>query len=724
VTSEKSTGEITQIGVREEAQTSGFHEGDFLSLHRRAEDDPMNLYNDVRRALENSFLNHNVTYISSQLEALGDVAERVLSATPGSVTAVPLVPGGGKSTLIRSLLAAFAAAFKEPTTPIAARLGGVIVIVEKSSEAHELERLCNSEAGEKVATVVESPNDYNLRNGCPNGTATRYEECLRRACPDYSTCPLVQAANKTEETPILILLHARYQRHMEDMAPFLTWCCGEEVYHRTLLLVDELPNMLDGSSLCITTLNEAEAELDQLKASYRWEQRIAKQEILYLWNRHVRTPFFTLSRQLQKQRTRCGLVSEEMRAAAGFLENDLRSLQEKLMAYADHTKAEQIVDALLSGDYMYHSTDQTFATFVPRLKEIDTAFQLAVFLFSGSARLSPEVVSNPTVDLLTGASFEESYSRLSIFVQRGDGFSASKTALESSKNREGVLEWLRSILPQLIRRHKKILLVTYQSIAEWLWRQLPEYHGTLIPYLDSEDKPTGKLPYFGGMNGSNRYQEATAVICVGLNRFEPREYLNRALALDHTGETAHEMVAAAQEGRAVSYSQIPGVRAMEDITLACDIVQLVFRSALRKHGEQEPIELWLLHTPDGVLQHLKQYFGDCRIETIPELPESCRRLATAAREYRGAKTHASVLLRCLEQCSQGEITPAELREQTGLTQSQYKEALRNEVVRTFLHDHFEVFGSGKNTRYRVKAPSPATAQPSTLYKEEIICPVT
>lgn len=34
------------------------------------------------------------------------------------------------------------------------------------------------------------------------------------------------------------------------------------------------------------------------------------------------------------------------------------------------------------------------------------------------------------------------------------------------------------------------------------------------------------------MNGSNLYRESTCVICLGLNRFEPREYISRTLALD------------------------------------------------------------------------------------------------------------------------------------------------------------------------------------------------
>jgi len=704
---------VMEIGNLDSTHISGEGVNSFKNVCHRARDDPMLLHREVIEIIQNYFLNRALTQLlPAQRHALAAIAEGVLSAVPDTVTAVPLVPGGGKSTLIRALLSAISPLVAAMDSPLAQKLGGVIVVVEKSIEAHELEELCNNVAGCRVATVIESPNDYNLRNGCLNGMATRFEECPRRACPDYGTCPLIRAASKTEETPVLILLHARYQRYLEDMSPFLSWTAGEQKYPRTLLLVDELPSMFEDNALCLATLNDAETEIDQLKPSYRPEQRAAKHEILHQWNKCVRTPFFKTSRLPQCQHTNCCLITEEMKAAAGIMEDDLAYLQTCLTQYADHSKAEGIVNALLSGGNVYQSTDRSFTIFSPRLKKVDVKSHLATFIFSGTASLSPELAGNPEVHLFTDELPCESYARLKIVAQRGDGFSASKIALESGKNREGVLQWLRCILPPLAERHRKILAVTYQTIAEWLWQQLSDYQSSLIPYIDSENQPTSKLPYFGGLTGSNLYQEATCVICIGLSRFEPREYLNRALALDFSGEAAKEMRTAAEAGKAVCYDQIPGVKAMENITLARDLVQLVFRSALRRHGEQTPIELWLLHPPDAVLEHLKQYFGDCHIETIPELPESCRHLATTSRRYKSEKTHAAVLLHWLETCQQQEFTPEEARKQTGLTPGQFKEAKKNPEVRRYFQNHIDAAGSGRNTVYRFmenRSPPPDAA---------------
>ena len=79
-------------------------------------------------------------------------------------------------------------------------------------------------------------------------------------------------------------------------------------------------------------------------------------------------------------------------------------------------------------------------------------------------------------------------------------------------------------------------MATYQGYAKELCDALSEFHDRLIPLqADDNSGPKESLPYFGGMNGSNRYNEADCVICAGLGRFDSEEYFNRALAFDFSG---------------------------------------------------------------------------------------------------------------------------------------------------------------------------------------------
>lgn len=673
----------------------------------RSEDDPMKLYLRIMKELDNSFLMHNVTYIPGQQDLMAHAVEAILQATPGTATAIPFQPGLGKSTLIRSLLKVLACEFQQ-NTPIAQAIGGIIVVVEKTAEAEELELLCNETGNQVVvARAISSPNDYNLAQGkCLNGSASCYAECAGRSCPDYADCSLVQSASQIHNTPILIMLHARYQRYMEDMSSFLDWEDSSGQHSRTLLLIDELPPMIEDGILNVTTISGIESEIAQFKPSYQAQSRKEKDSLLYEWSRAVRNPFLKLRSRLGNHSGMFGIVSPKDMESAGFTQSGLQKLRDLLIEYfgTETHNSIQLVDVLLSARSVYYAVGQDVSLRFPRLRKICGEKQPATFLFSGTASLSPELSRNPDICSFPDQNLE-SFQRLQCNVQRGDQFNSSKSGLAKKRNWSALVAWLQSVLSQIAPKHKRIMVVTYKRYAADLWNDLRDFHDVLIPYIGSDGKPQPKLPYFGGMNGSNLYKESTCVICVGLNRFEPKDYISRALALDFDGTCRDEINTAleVQEGK-LRLESMPCVMGMQDITLTRDIVQLVFRSALRNHGESQPIELWLLHPPNDVLRYLQEYFKDCQIQEITELPENCQLAVAANREYMGKQSHAGILLEFLSEQPEGaSFTPAQIRDATNLTPAQFKEAKKHVAVRAYFEKHIETTGSGRNTCYIKKA---------------------
>lgn len=85
---------------------------------------------------------NGLTYLSGQRDLLAQAVEAVLQAVPSTAAAILFQPGLGKSTMIRTLMTVFSREFQENTS-IAQAIGGVIVVVEKTAEAEELEELCN-----------------------------------------------------------------------------------------------------------------------------------------------------------------------------------------------------------------------------------------------------------------------------------------------------------------------------------------------------------------------------------------------------------------------------------------------------------------------------------------------------------------------------------------------------------------------------------------------------
>lgn len=427
---------------------------EFTQLRPRAQDDPQRLHGKVMKALDHYFLTRGSTYLSGQRDALSDIVRAVLDDGQTGMFAVPLVPGGGKSTLLRALLTVFAEVFRDMSDPIAKRLGGVIVVVEKASEGDELQQLCNCglEPGEPpVARLLSAVNDYNLKKGrCLTGEARTYVECPRHACREAANCPLLHTMAGLGETPILILLHARLAEHLPDMTSFAAWCQADGTEHRrTLLLIDEAPELVRQDVVSAQSLNEAEGELLDMRPSYSREDRYAKQRTLESFVHTLRIPFDRLQRcEYGKTRRSAVLTASELEQA-GFKHDDLAELLTRLEEYQAQrsSKAGKLATALLADNGKFSCFGKNFELASPSLHTIRADTPLRTFIFSGTAQLIPQLTDNPNVTLLD-TNFQESYARLTIHVQRDSVLKTSRTGLQTT----GALGGIGSLAASTVAR--------------------------------------------------------------------------------------------------------------------------------------------------------------------------------------------------------------------------------------------------------------------------------
>ena len=684
---------MIQQSPRHEIENSS--KSGFPTLHRRKDDDPMRLLPQIRKKLQLHFSQHNIAPLTGQMEQLMQAAEAILEGNPGEIVAIPFRPGFGKSTLIRAILEVLAQEFSA-RTPISETIGGIIIVVEKTSEGEELERLCNDLTSCRVATSIASANDYTLGQGrCFNGSAHSFQECPHRSCPDYNQCPLMHTMRRVAHTPILILLHARYQRFQADMSPFLVWRDDTKEWRRTLLLVDELPDMIDTQALDTQKLNALDSELTQLYPSHNPHLSRLKEYVHIRFSCDMIQPYNRLRGVIQQKRYRehrpHGILTWQEFKQAGFDMQKLECLRRALVDYLPpgaHPTLD-IVDLLLNQQAFFYAIGKDIQLYLPRLRQLDG--RLATFLFSGTTSLSPELTRNPSVSVLPDCS-RESFGRLTIHLQHSR-FSCSREGFQSESNRAAFLAWLLELLPRL--RPRKVLLITYKEWAGYFWGKLTDFHDILIPYIGSDGTAQNMLPYFGGMNGSNLYRESSCIICLGLNRYDPVAYISKALALD-PDQTILQQV---QQG------EVSQVEEMQYLTLARDLVQLIFRSSLRNHGETTPVDLWLLEAPDEVALLLLDYFGDCRFEEYLALPYQSEVAAVIAKRWRGQQTNAGKLLETLQRLDgTTELSSQMLRQKAGLTKSQFKEAKKNSAVKQYFAKYINTYGSGRNTVYQKRLP--------------------
>ncbi|MFR6380379.1 MAG: hypothetical protein ACLUNZ_11945 [Evtepia sp.] len=318
------------------------------------------------------------------------------------------------------------------------------------------------------------------------------------------------------------------------MEPFLTWQHGAEERHRNLLLVDETPELFETNEISLRTLNNAESDLDEAQPSRGSEGLWNKRDLLFRWRAFVRTPFYKVKKLVCERAFQTGILLHSDFKEAGFDEKELTELgrrTRKIRFRIGGRKGRP--------DPPFRTTRSVFTgsnrkALPSETRTLGGPKSPATFIFSGTASIAPQIVRNPEFRIAS-TTWEESYQRLTFKIQRGDVFSVSKTAMQRKANLDAAIVWLKESIPDLRQKHRKILVVSYKTLAARLWEALKEFQDCLIPYIDGNEQAQPMLPYFGGLNGSNLYQQATCAICLGLHRFEPAEYLWRAVALDHDG---------------------------------------------------------------------------------------------------------------------------------------------------------------------------------------------
>lgn len=686
--------------VREES-VNGFEE-----LSRRPDDERIVL--EVMSEVDKYFLKRGLTFISKQRELLQAAVEQILNRERERPIVIPLLPGMGKSTLIRALLHVLSREFAQDTE-YAQQLGGAIIVVEKTAEAYELLELAN-QFDRHVAHVLESPNDYNISVGkCQRDDVSSFAECNGRACPFYTECPPVQSKGKIHSTPILIMLHARYEPLMENMAPFTSWVDEQGKTHaRTVLIVDEAPSLLRDHQISMSEIGSLISHVSRLRPSYQEEADHRKRKLFFLIDRHLRQAFTALYKICALNHVQIMPVSKTHLAQAGFTEEGVHQLCEALTEYDMATGKEwrQKLAALLYEASLFIRAREA-CVIVPTRKKPDST--LSTSFLSGSAALSPELSENPDLDCMD-TFIHESYAHLTIRIQQTEVFGVTKTAMQQKGNRQAVLCWLRYVLTQ-IPGDAKILVVTYKTHADQFWKELDEFHDRLIPLQSDEDgSPKASLPYFGGMNGSNRYAEATHVVCAGLGRFEALDYLSRALAYDFDGSAYTELCQRYSDNQLQDIRDLASVSTMESLTLARDLVQLAFRSKLRKHDSTDPVELWLVEPPEAVVHHLQAFFTGCTVCQETFLPLECQIAVSVSRTFKGKPTHAAKLLQWLQNWDGTQISAQKIRDEIDLTPDQWKEAMKNAAVRKYMESNVRSFKRGRETVYE-RVPDAKTTAP-------------
>lgn len=659
--------------------------------------------------VDRTFTSYSLDYLPGQREVIQQIVTAILNYVEGKVVAIPLVPGGGKSTVLRSILRVLSKFIAEGVEGILDYIGGVVVVVQTIAEMHALEAVCQEAAPDyPICRVIEGLNEAKLKNSCVAGIATCFDECLREDCEKYDECSLMTPHQDSHSTPILIISHVRYDWFIDSPNPLLTWTSLDGiVFQRRMVLVDEAPQLTDIQPLDASFMYVLSGKICNPK-NIRHPDYSG-----YKWRRYALDCYFSLQRVIFRSKpydADFGEVTAEMLDEAELNSDQLYStrciLEENGKNQLVLREAKKVIDALASGRRMFfHISSGETTIYCPKLKEPHGEGKPSTFILSGTTFNNPELQENPNIEVID-CSFPVNSSRLTIHVQHGDEISFSKTAAGTAKNYAGTLAWTDYILNSSRSDHELALVMTYKAVSGKMYKDLKISHDDwLVPYSPRDGSSTQQLAYFGGTNGSNAYNDCTLFIVAGLNRYRPADYLNRAIAIANVSPRWASM----KERSGGDKAQV-WISAMEAELLANDIIQAMYRTDLRNHSSMKKIDVWLLQPPEVTLEMLHDQFPHASFEVIPKLPDAVTSAALEYQKYGGKQTHGAAIEQYLRERlakdSLTPVTPEEIQAGTSLSREEYNTARKSPQLQKFMDEHFVMTGRGRHCKY---APRGATS---------------
>ena len=370
--------------------------------------------------IDHTFARFGLTYLPGQREAIQQIVTAILNFAEGKVVAIPLIPGGGKSTILRSILRVFSRFIAEGVEGILDYIGGIIVVVQTIAEMHALETICREEAGNYPICAVLESRDFSLRNGgCIAGIATCKEECLWEDCDRFADCRFMKPAPDIKKPPILFITHARYPSLVENPVKFQTWIDPDgNARLRKMVVCDESPALTDIAPLDSASMYDASRTVSDIN-NFRFPDYVSS-----LWRKNVLNKFFKLLDVIHENRNSkdaFGNITLAMMEEAGFCAEQIISVRDKLQANCKSPAAFQKVDKVLNAlsaerPKKYYTKNGKTTLFCPKLRELHGEGKPATFILDGTTHYNPELKDNRNIDVQNYA-FTVNTSRLTIHVQ-------------------------------------------------------------------------------------------------------------------------------------------------------------------------------------------------------------------------------------------------------------------------------------------------------------------
>ena len=424
------------------------------------------------------------------------------------ITVIPAPCGFGKSSITSEILQKIISLHmnKESTD-------GIIIVTDRLESLRNTVEYLKQVNLDGYTYILEGWNqEICINKKIKQGDA---KVCTPNNCNFFSKCKISKQQKEQEKFPILLITNARLRECADSIIKYKDWENGT----RTILLIDERPDVLDVVKVSKELLNKISTTLSKLSYDATEDKTTLENKFKEISD--------TINTKMQRLRG-----SEHKRFIVSNINNDMickndlefMTLWDKYMRFENKRELEHIHTILTQGGfYVYQKNIEFICTIGSRdLKELYCK-TFKTIIFDGTALYDPQYLGMYNKGSIKYLDIENtrSYDNLTINV-----YNKHKLTQTTFREKNHLVNACASFINNKMRIGftKKTYVVTYQKVASDLYR--------LLKHLDYIPTPNDfEVYYYNSTKGNNNMQECVNMFMLGWHTMPDYEYVIQWLSI-------------------------------------------------------------------------------------------------------------------------------------------------------------------------------------------------
>lgn len=641
------------------------------------------------------------------------ISSEILNAESAEDTLIVASRAGyGKSVFIKAfVLALISLCLEHPD--YAEELSGLVVVLQKVEDLNALVNCVKRQfdAPNAIVALQSWTPSAQCEGYCHNADVHDYHECNPRKCVYAPNCQVQSFYSMASSAYVVGLTQERFKRYLDapQMEEVLNrQSISGELRPRRYIFFDENPGLARISALTKEKIDTASTEFHSLVRSGVLTDNTAR-----IWQGWLSYGVDSLYQNLRRSTLGApkpdDLWGRGVEIMAGSCRADSEALNERKRSYHSLRDALfrpgriitpsmreilTVTERLYSGKSCVYCKSNGFAVFDIKPPRLRFDNHLTV-IFDATAEIDSDYAGMKRVKFLSRPP-QQNLEHVTFHVYDSPAYRVSKSQMN--------LAWKPTAFARLVHdileRHPlPTFLCTYKAMARPLYDALKrELAPQLLELLVLMPGKEETLPYLGGTNGSNVFNQCTQMVMLGTPTLNPETYLTNACAAYGQKNVLRELkdytIAHGDMEKAWDLLKLPSVADYASRHTVARLEQEIYRLAIRNYGNREPIHVHLF-APDSItFDMLLTRFSGVRVERITEVPAYFAEGKALARNYRGGKTAFARLAEFLRSHPALPMRISTIKEQLSISTSAWKDLMKDTKVKA-LFDELNIRRSGR-----------------------------